>query len=168
MNNLLRQEPTVQMPTAYGEFEMTAFTQLDTREAHLALCKGSWVADEAVLVRLHSSCITGDIFGSQRCDCGEQLHQAMELIEKEAKGLVLYLMQEGRGIGLVNKLKAYQLQEQGLDTVEANLQLGFKEDERDYNIAALILKSLNINKIRLISNNPEKAEQLTALGFEIV
>jgi len=168
INKLVRQEQTVQMPTAYGEFEMTAFTQLDTKEAHIALVKGTWVENEPILLRLHSSCVTGDIFGSQRCDCGEQLHQAMQMIENEGKGVVLYLMQEGRGIGLVNKLKAYQLQEQGLDTVEANLQLGFKEDERNYSAAAEILNLLKINKIRLISNNPEKAEQLTALGFEVV
>jgi 3,4-dihydroxy 2-butanone 4-phosphate synthase / GTP cyclohydrolase II len=168
INKLLRQDQTVQMPTAYGEFEMTAFTQLDTKEAHIALTKGTWAADEPILLRLHSSCVTGDIFGSQRCDCGEQLHQAMQMIENEGKGAVLYLIQEGRGIGLVNKLKAYQLQEQGFDTVEANLKLGFKEDERDYTVAAEMLRLLNINKIRLISNNPIKAEQLTLLGFEVV
>jgi 3,4-dihydroxy 2-butanone 4-phosphate synthase / GTP cyclohydrolase II len=168
INNLVKQEETVLMPTAYGDFEMTAFTQLDTKEAHIALRKGNWTADEPVLIRLHSSCVTGDIFGSQRCDCGEQLHAAMQMIENQGKGLILYLIQEGRGIGLANKLKAYKLQEQGLDTVEANLQLGFKEDERDYSAAAEILKTLNVKNIRLISNNPEKLTQLTALGFNVV
>lgn len=165
---MIRQEETVEMPTAYGDFKLTAFTQTDTGEIHTALQKGSWTADEPVLVRVHSSCITGDIFGSCRCDCGEQLQAAMEYIEQAGQGLVLYMMQEGRGIGLVNKLKAYKLQEQGLDTVEANLQLGFREDERDYTATAEILTLLNARKIRLLTNNPQKKTDLVRFGIDIV
>jgi 3,4-dihydroxy 2-butanone 4-phosphate synthase / GTP cyclohydrolase II len=165
---MIRQEDTVEMPTAYGDFKLTAFTQTDTGEIHTALQKGNWTADEPVLVRVHSSCITGDIFGSCRCDCGEQLQAAMEYIEQAGQGLVLYMMQEGRGIGLVNKLKAYKLQEQGLDTVEANLQLGFREDERDYTATAEILTLLNARKIRLLTNNPQKKTDLVRFGIDIV
>jgi 3,4-dihydroxy 2-butanone 4-phosphate synthase/GTP cyclohydrolase II len=165
---MIRQEETVEMPTAYGDFKLTAFTQTDTGEIHTALQKGHWTADEPVLVRVHSSCITGDIFGSCRCDCGEQLQAAMEYIEQAGQGLVLYMMQEGRGIGLVNKLKAYKLQEQGLDTVEANLQLGFREDERDYTATAEILTLLNARKIRLLTNNPQKKTDLVRFGIDIV
>jgi 3,4-dihydroxy 2-butanone 4-phosphate synthase/GTP cyclohydrolase II len=165
---LIRQEIGVDMPTEWGNFELLAYRQIHTNELHLALIKGKWEADEPVMVRVHSSCVTGDIFGSCRCDCGPQLHEAMRMIEKEGKGVVLYMNQEGRGIGLVNKLKAYKLQEQGLDTVEANLSLGFKMDERDYGTGAQILRSLNITKLRLISNNPVKRAALSGYGLEVV
>lgn len=165
---LVRQEVTVKMPTLYGDFNLIAFTQLNTGETHLALKKGEWEKDEPVMVRVHSSCITGDILGSMRCDCGEQLHAAMSMIEKNGKGLVLYMNQEGRGIGLLNKLKAYQLQEQGLDTVEANLKLGFGMDERDYGIGAQILRHLNITKMNLITNNPKKRAGMNGYGLEVV
>ena len=138
------------------------------RPDHLVLAKGTWEKDEPILVRVHSSCLTGDIFGSCRCDCGPQLHKAMELIEKEGKGVIVYMNQEGRGIGLANKLKAYKLQEQGLDTVEANLELGFKADERDYGIGAQMLRHLGISKMRLMSNNPKKRTGLIGYGLEIV
>lgn len=166
--SLIRQEIGVDMPTEWGNFELLAYRQIHTNELHLALIKGKWEADEPVMVRVHSSCVTGDIFGSCRCDCGPQLHEAMRMIEKEGKGVVLYMNQEGRGIGLVNKLKAYKLQEQGLDTVEANLSLGFKMDERDYGTGAQILRSLNITKLRLISNNPVKRAALSGYGLEVV
>jgi 3,4-dihydroxy 2-butanone 4-phosphate synthase/GTP cyclohydrolase II len=165
---LIREEVRVKMPTKYGVFELIAFTQLNTGEVHMALKKGDWVKDEPVLVRVHSSCMTGDILGSLRCDCGDQLHNAMKMVEAEGKGLVLYMNQEGRGIGLLNKLKAYQLQEQGMDTVEANLKLGFSMDERDYGVGAQILRELNISKLRLISNNPKKRAGLLGYGLEIV
>jgi 3,4-dihydroxy 2-butanone 4-phosphate synthase/GTP cyclohydrolase II len=165
---LVTKEVAVSMPTKWGQFELIAFKQVNTGETHLALKKGSWDEDEAVMVRVHSSCVTGDILGSLKCDCGEQLHEAMTLIEKEGKGVVLYMHQEGRGIGLLNKLKAYQLQEQGLDTVEANLELGFKMDERDYGVGAQILRELNISKIRLLTNNPKKRAGLIGYGLEIV
>ena len=138
------------------------------KSKHLALIKGTWEKDEAILVRVHSSCLTGDIFGSCRCDCGAQLHKAMEMVEKEGKGVVLYMNQEGRGIGLLNKLKAYKLQEQGMDTVEANLELGFKMDERDYGVGAQILRDLGVSKIKLLSNNPKKRAGLIGYGLEIV
>ena len=154
--SLIKREVTVKLPTEWGDFDITAFTQLDTGEQHLALSKGNWEAEEPILVRVHSSCITGDIFGSCRCDCGAQLHMAMQMIEKEGKGLIIYMHQEGRGIGLVNKLKAYRLQEQGMDTVEANLHLGFKMDHRDYGIGAQILRQMGVSKMRLLSNNPTK------------
>ncbi|HET6991594.1 MAG TPA: GTP cyclohydrolase II, partial [Bacteroidia bacterium] len=141
---------------------------LSTQEQHLAIYKGEWKKDEPVLVRVHSSCMTGDIFGSCRCDCGPQLHKAMETIEKEGKGVIVYMNQEGRGIGLLNKLKAYKLQEQGRDTVEANLELGFKMDERDYGIGAQILRDLGVSKIRLMTNNPKKRVGLMGYGLEIV
>src|SRR6186713_432420 len=165
---LIKREIEVDMPTEHGHFRLVAFDQTNTNEVHLALVKGTWEKDEAVLVRVHSSCVTGDIFGSCRCDCGSQLHRAMELVNKEGKGVVLYMKQEGRGIGLLNKLKAYKLQEQGLDTVEANIQLGFDMDERDYGVGAQILRDLNVSKIRLMTNNPKKRVGLMGYGLEIV
>lgn len=165
---LIQEEVKVTMPTKYGLFELIAFKQTDTGEVHMALKKGSWKKDEPVLVRVHSSCMTGDILGSLRCDCGDQLHNAMKMVEAEGKGLILYMNQEGRGIGLLNKLKAYKLQEEGRDTVEANLDLGFKMDERDYGVGAQILRYLEISKIRLISNNPRKRAGLLGYGLEIV
>ena len=167
-DSLIRKEVTVKMPTAWGEFTLTAFTQTDTGEPHLALSKGTWKEGEPVLVRVHSSCVTGDIFGSCRCDCGPQLHKAMEMIEKEGKGVVLYMHQEGRGIGLINKLKAYNLQEHGLDTVDANLELGFKMDQRDYGVGAQILRYLGVSKMRLMTNNPTKRAGLIGYGLEVV
>ncbi len=165
---LIQEETRVKMPTKWGEFELIAFSQINSHETHLALKKGDWKTDEPIMVRVHSSCVTGDILGSLRCDCGEQLHKAMELINKEGKGLVLYMNQEGRGIGLLNKLKAYKLQEEGLDTVEANLELGFKSDERDYGVGAQILRHLNVSKIKLLTNNPKKRAGLIGYGLEIV
>jgi 3,4-dihydroxy 2-butanone 4-phosphate synthase/GTP cyclohydrolase II len=165
---LIRREIEVDMPTEYGHFKLIAFDQTNSNEVHMALVKGSWEKDEPVLVRVHSSCVTGDIFGSCRCDCGSQLHSAMEMVEREGKGVVIYMKQEGRGIGLLNKLKAYKLQEQGLDTVEANLQLGFDMDERDYGVGAQIIRNLGITKIRLITNNPKKRVGLMGYGLEIV
>jgi len=165
---LVHKEIAVKMPTQWGDFDMIAYTQLDTGEHHLALVKGSWDPDEAVLVRVHSSCVTGDIFGSCRCDCGPQLHKAMEMISNEGKGAIVYMNQEGRGIGLINKLRAYHLQENGLDTVEANLKLGFKMDQRDYGIGAQIIRSLGISKMRLMTNNPKKRSGLMGYGLEIV
>jgi len=165
---LIRKEVSIKLPTEYGVFDMVAYTQLDTGESHLALVKGTWEKDEPVLVRVHSSCVTGDIFGSCRCDCGPQLHKAMEMIDKEGKGLILYMNQEGRGIGLINKLKAYNLQENGFDTVDANLQLGFKMDQRDYGVGAQILRSLNVTKMRLMTNNPKKRAGLVGYGLEVV
>jgi 3,4-dihydroxy 2-butanone 4-phosphate synthase/GTP cyclohydrolase II len=166
--SLIQREIGVQMPTQFGNFDMIAFRQVDTGDLHLALIKGTWNEDEPVLVRVHSSCITGDIFGSCRCDCGPQLQKAMQIVEQEGKGVILYMNQEGRGIGLLNKLKAYKLQEQGFDTVEANLELGFKMDQRDYGVGAQILRDLNITKIRLISNNPVKRAGLIGYGLEII
>jgi 3,4-dihydroxy 2-butanone 4-phosphate synthase/GTP cyclohydrolase II len=165
---LIKEDVRVNLPTKYGDFELIAYKQLNTGEEHMALKKGSWKKDEAVLVRVHSSCMTGDILGSLRCDCGEQLHAAMKMVEQAGKGVVLYMNQEGRGIGLVNKLKAYKLQEEGLDTVEANLKLGFGMDERDYGVGAQILRELEISKIKLISNNPRKRAGLLGYGLEIV
>lgn len=164
---LIREEARVEMPTKYGVFELVAFTQLNTGEVHLALKKGSWHKDEPVLVRVHSSCMTGDILGSLRCDCGEQLHHSLEHIEAAGKGVVLYMNQEGRGIGLINKLKAYKLQEQGMDTVEANLHLGFGMDERDYGVGAQILRELGITKMKLMTNNPKKRAGLLGYGLEV-
>lgn len=164
---LIKKEVSVKMPTVWGDFDLTAYTQLNTGAEHVALSKGTWSKDEAVLVRVHSSCVTGDIFGSCRCDCGEQLHHAMRIIEEEGKGVVVYMNQEGRGIGLMNKLKAYKLQEQGLDTVEANLELGFKMDQRDYGIGAQILRDLGVQKMKLLSNNPKKRTGLIGYGLEI-
>ncbi|MEZ5016665.1 MAG: bifunctional 3,4-dihydroxy-2-butanone-4-phosphate synthase/GTP cyclohydrolase II [Flavipsychrobacter sp.] len=166
--SLIEEEVRVNMPTKHGDFELIAFKQTTTGENHIALKKGDWEADEPVLVRVHSSCFTGDILHSLRCDCGEQLQSAMEMVEREGKGLVLYMNQEGRGIGLMNKLKAYKLQEQGKDTVEANLELGFKNDQRDYGVGAQILRHLNVSKIKLMTNNPRKRAGLLGYGLEIV
>ena len=164
---LIRKEEEVFLPTQWGNFNLIAYTQLDNGATHLALKKGEWSEDESVLVRVHSSCATGDIFGSCKCDCGEQLHQSMRMVEAEGKGLILYMSQEGRGIGLVNKLKAYHLQEQGMDTVDANLALGFKADERDYGIGAQILRDQKVRKMRLMTNNPVKRSGLEGYGLEI-
>ncbi len=166
--SLIKKEVSVQLPTEWGNFDLVAYTQINTGEQHLALVKGTWSADEPVLVRVHSSCITGDIFGSCRCDCGPQLHAAMQMIEKEGKGAIIYMNQEGRGIGLINKLNAYSLQENGFDTVEANLKLGFKMDQRDYGVGAQIIRSLGITKMKLMSNNPTKRAGLIGYGLEVV
>ena len=166
--SLIKREISVQMPTEQGDFDLVAYKQKDTEQEHVALIKGTWTEDESVLVRVHSSCLTGDVFGSCRCDCGEQLQKAMQLIEKEGKGVIVYMNQEGRGIGLLNKLKAYKLQEQGLDTVEANLQLGFGMDDRDYGVGAQILRDLGVRKMKLMSNNPRKRTGLIGYGLEIV
>jgi 3,4-dihydroxy 2-butanone 4-phosphate synthase/GTP cyclohydrolase II len=165
--SLIRKEVSVSLPTDHGDFKLTAYTQLNTGDSHLALTKGTWSEDEAVLVRVHSSCVTGDIFGSCRCDCGGQLHRAMQMVEQEGKGVVLYMNQEGRGIGLLNKLRAYQLQEDGMDTVQANLQLGFKKDQRDYGVGAQILRDLGVRKMKLLSNNPTKRAGLIGYGLTI-
>jgi len=166
--SLVRKVVEVNLPTIYGNFTLHAFQERLTGEHHLALAKGSWKEGDPVLVRVHSSCITGDIFGSKRCDCGEQLHQALLQVEKEGKGVVLYMDQEGRGIGLVNKLKAYKLQEEGMDTVEANEALGFEPDHRDYGVGAQILRALDISKLRLMTNNPVKRVGLKSFGLEMV
>ncbi len=167
-DSLIEEIVRVDMPTQYGHFKLIAFKEKGSTNEHLALIKGEWKKDEPVLTRVHSSCFTGDILGSMRCDCGEQLHKAMEMVEKEGKGIVLYMNQEGRGIGLVNKLKAYKLQEEGMDTVEANIHLGFPMDKRDYGIGAQILRYLGVNKLRLMSNNPRKRAGLLGYGIEIV
>ncbi|MBX7243540.1 MAG: bifunctional 3,4-dihydroxy-2-butanone-4-phosphate synthase/GTP cyclohydrolase II [Bacteroidia bacterium] len=166
--SLIKREIEVQLPTEHGDFELFAYRQTNTEEIHLALVKGSWEENEPIMVRVHSSCVTGDIFGSCRCDCGPQLVSAMEMIEKEGKGVILYMNQEGRGIGLINKLKAYKLQENGRDTVEANLELGFKMDSRDYGVGAQILRDLGVKKMKLITNNPKKRAGLIGYGLEIV
>ncbi len=165
---LIKRETEVNLPTKYGDFKLIAYSQLTTDEVHLALVKGKWKNDEPVLIRVHSSCVTGDILGSLRCDCGEQLHAALKMVEKEGKGVVLYMKQEGRGIGLLNKLKAYKLQEEGKDTVEANLALGYDMDARDYGVGAQILRDLGVSKMRLITNNPKKRTGLIGYGLEIV
>lgn len=165
---LIQREEEVNMPTTYGDFRLVAFTQTNTNEVHLALVKGEWKEDEAVLVRVHSSCATGDILGSMRCDCGDQLHAAMKQVEAAGKGVVLYIQQEGRGIGLINKLKSYKLQEQGYDTVDANLHLGFNSDNRDYGVGAQILHDLGVRKMKLMTNNPKKRVGLIGYGLEIV
>lgn len=166
--SLVEMGVTVNMPTAYGEFKLIPFKQLSNGLEHVALIKGEWEKDEPVLVRVHSSCVTGDIFGSMRCECGEQLHKSMEMIEKVGKGVVVYMNQEGRGIGLMNKMRAYKLQEEGLDTVDANLHLGFKADERDYGVGAQILRQIGISKIKLLTNNPIKRIGLEAYGLSII
>lgn len=165
--SLISKDIAVEMPTEYGDFQLHLYTQKTTGEKHIALVKGSWDKDEPVLVRVHSSCVTGDIFGSCRCDCGPQLHSAMQKVEDAGQGVVVYMNQEGRGIGLLNKLKAYKLQEQGLDTVEANLKLGFKMDERDYGVGAQILRDLGVTKMKLMTNNPKKRTGLVGYGLEI-
>ena len=164
---LVEKEVEVILPTQWGDFKMHAYRQTTSGEEHLALTKGEWSTDEPILVRVHSSCVTGDIFGSYRCDCGLQLHEAMQKIEEEGKGVLVYMQQEGRGIGLMNKLKAYKLQEEGLDTVEANIKLGFKMDERDYGVGAQILNDLGVGKMKLMSNNPKKRTGLIGYGLEI-
>ena len=158
----------VKMPTKAGDFDLVAYSQKSDGREHLALIKGEWDEDEPILVRVHSSCVTGDIFGSCRCDCGPQLEKAMDMVEKEGKGIVLYMNQEGRGIGLINKLKAYKLQEEGKDTVQANLELGFKMDERDYGVGAQILRDLGVKKMRLLTNNPKKRAGLVGYGLEVI
>ena len=167
-DSLIEEIVRVDMPTQFGHFKLIAFKEKNTTNEHLALIKGEWEKGEPVLTRVHSSCFTGDILGSLRCDCGEQLHKAMQMVEKEGKGIILYMNQEGRGIGLVNKLKAYKLQEQGMDTVEANLHLGFPMDKRDYGIGAQILRYLGVTRLRLMSNNPRKRAGLLGYGIEIV
>lgn len=159
---------TVQLPTQYGDFRLTPFRDLTTGLEHVALVKGEWAEDEPILCRVHSSCMTGDIFGSRKCECGEQLHRAMQMIEEEGKGILVYMNQEGRGIGLMNKIRAYKLQEQGDDTVEANVHLGFRPDERDYGVGAQILREMGAKKLRLMTNNPVKRVGLESYGIEIV
>jgi len=166
--SLIREEVSVNLPTQWGEFKMTAYTQLSNNATHLAISKGSWAPGEPVLTRIHSSCVTGDIFGSCRCDCGPQLHKAFQMIEEEGRGLIVYMNQEGRGIGLINKLRSYNLQDKGLDTVEANLELGFRGDERDYGVGAQIVRAQGVTKMRLMSNNPAKRAGLIGYGLEIV
>ncbi len=165
---LVEQGETVSLPTAYGEFMLTPFRQLNNGLEHVALVKGDWQEDESILCRVHSSCMTGDIFGSMRCECGEQLHKAMQMVEEAGKGVILYMNQEGRGIGLMNKIRAYKLQEEGQDTVEANIHLGFRPDERDYGVGAQILQLLGAKKLKLITNNPVKRVGLESYGIEIV
>ena len=166
--SLVEEGVEVSMPTAWGSFRLIPFRQISNGLEHVALIKGSWEKDEPILVRVHSSCVTGDIFGSMRCECGDQLHKAMQLIEEAGKGVIVYMNQEGRGIGLMNKIKAYKLQEEGMDTVDANLHLGFNADERDYGVGAQILRSLGVTKIKLMSNNPVKRIGLEAYNLEIV
>jgi len=165
---LIRREQEVMLPTEWGDFQLIAYTQLNNDATHLVLKKGTWEKDEPILVRVHSSCATGDIFGSCRCDCGGQLHQAMKMIDQKGKGMIVYMSQEGRGIGLVNKIRAYHLQEQGMDTVDANLALGFKADERDYGVGAQIIRDQNATKVRLLTNNPIKRKGLEGYGIEII
>jgi 3,4-dihydroxy 2-butanone 4-phosphate synthase/GTP cyclohydrolase II len=166
--SLITEEVLVELPTEFGDFKMKAFKQTTNGQLHLAIYKGEWEKDDEVLVRVHSSCLTGDIFGSCRCDCGPQLHQALKQIEAEGKGVLVYMNQEGRGIGLLNKLKAYELQENGRDTVEANTELGFNADDRDYGIGAQIIRAMNATKVKLLSNNPKKRVGLIGYGIEIV
>ena len=167
-HTLVERGETVSLPTAFGNFMLTPFRQLSNGLEHVVLVKGEWQANEPVLCRVHSSCMTGDIFGSMRCECGEQLHKAMQMVEKEGKGIIVYLNQEGRGIGLMNKIRAYKLQEQGEDTVEANVHLGFQPDERDYGVGAQILQKMGAHKLRLMTNNPVKRVGLEGFGIEIV
>lgn len=166
--SLVKEVVEVDMPTEHGMFRLKAFEQITTGETHLVLYKGEWKEDEPVLVRVHSSCVTGDIFGSYRCDCGNQLHNAMSMVEKEGKGMVIYMNQEGRGIGIKNKLRAYKLQEEGMDTVDANLHLGFKMDQRDYGVGAQIIRKMGATRLKLITNNPKKRAGLLGYGLEIV
>mgnify|MGYP001178662716 FL=1 len=166
--SLIKKEIEVNLPTGFGDFKLVAFTQINTEDVHLALIKGKWKKNESILVRVHSSCVTGDIFHSLKCDCGDQLNESMKIINNEGKGVVLYMNQEGRGIGFINKLKAYKLQENGLDTVQANKKLGFKSDQRDYGIGAQILRYINISKIKLLTNNPKKRIGLIGYGLEII
>ena len=166
--SLIEKGVRVKLPTEYGNFELIPFRQVSNGLEHVALIKGKWDEDEPVLVRVHSSCVTGDIFGSLRCDCGPQLHRAMQMVDKEGKGVIVYMNQEGRGIGLMNKIMTYKLQEEGVDTVDANIKLGFKDDERDYGVGAQILRELGVKKIRLITNNPVKRAGLEGYGLEIV
>ena len=166
--SLITEEVEVKLPTDFGDFKLKAFKQITNNQLHLAIYKGSWKKDENILVRVHSSCVTGDIFGSCRCDCGPQLHAAMEQIESEGKGILVYMNQEGRGIGLLNKLKAYEIQETGKDTVDANIELGFNADHRDYGVGAQILRAMNVSKVRLLSNNPKKRVGLISYGIEMV
>ncbi len=168
IDSLVEEQVRVEMPTKYGHFKLVAYKDKSSNAEHLAMIKGEWTIDEPVLTRVHSSCFTGDILASFRCDCGEQLHKAMQMIEEEGKGIILYMNQEGRGIGLLNKLKAYKLQEEGMDTVEANLHLGFAMDERDYGVGAQMLKLLGVSKLKLMSNNPKKRAALKGYGLEIV
>ena len=165
--SIVERGETAEMPTEYGMFKITVFRQKSNGLEHMVLTKGEWTEDEPVLIRVHSSCVTGDIFGSYRCDCGEQLHRAMQMIDKEGKGAVIYLNQEGRGIGLCNKIHAYKLQDEGLDTVDANLRLGFKADERDYGVGASIIRELGIRHMRLMTNNPLKRAGLEGYGLKI-
>ena len=167
-DTLIERGPEVHLPTAYGDFRLIPFLQKSNNKEHIALIKGSWEKDEPILVRVHSSCMTGDIFGTMRCECGEQLHKAMQTIDKEGKGVIIYMNQEGRGIGLMAKIKAYELQEHGYDTVDANIHLGFDADERDYGVGASILRELGVSKMRLMTNNPVKRIGLEAYGLEVV
>ncbi|MEC7863571.1 MAG: bifunctional 3,4-dihydroxy-2-butanone-4-phosphate synthase/GTP cyclohydrolase II [Bacteroidota bacterium] len=166
--SLITEEASVELPTEFGDFKMKAFKQTTNEQVHLAIYKGKWEINDKVLVRVHSSCLTGDIFGSCRCDCGPQLHQALKQIEEEGRGILVYMNQEGRGIGLLNKLKAYELQENGRDTVEANTELGFNADDRDYGIGAQIIRAMNVTKVKLLSNNPKKRVGLIGYGIEII
>ncbi len=165
--SLIEQGEEVNLPTKYGDFRVVPFRQKSTGAEHVALIKGNWKADEPVLVRMHSSCMTGDIFGSLRCECGDQLRKSMEMVEKDGKGIIVYLMQEGRGIGLLNKIAAYKLQDEGMDTIEANVHLGFDADERDYGVGAQILRNLGVKKMKLITNNPVKRVGIEAYGLEV-
>lgn len=166
--SLIREEVSVNLPTQWGDFKMTAYTQLSNGATHLAISKGEWQEGEPILTRIHSSCVTGDIFGSCRCDCGPQLHKAFQMIEAEGKGVIVYMNQEGRGIGLINKLRSYNLQDAGFDTVEANIELGFRGDERDYGVGAQILRAQGVTQMKLMSNNPTKRAGLIGYGLEIV
>jgi 3,4-dihydroxy 2-butanone 4-phosphate synthase/GTP cyclohydrolase II len=167
-DSIIERGERVKLPTERGDFEFIPFRQTSNGLEHSALVKGTWTKDEPVIVRLHSSCFTGDIFGSMRCDCGSQLHKAMDMVEAAGKGVVIYLNQEGRGIGLLNKIKAYRLQDEGMDTVQANIKLGFGEDERDYGVGASIMRELGLGKVRLISNNPVKRAGLEGYGIQII
>lgn len=166
--SLIERGTEVNLPTEYGEFHLIPFKQKSNGLEHVALIKGTWDKDEPILVRVHSSCVTGDIFGSKRCECGEQLHKAMQMVQEEGKGVIVYLNQEGRGIGLMAKMEAYKLQEEGYDTVEANLHLGYKADERDYGVGAAILRSIGVTKMRLMTNNPVKRIGLESFGLEVI